>query len=100
MERPIGSLERESSFGARRVNGQSLRLSFQVSQAQRARLRLLCFKSGWVFEEDLGAILPGLDRTELELPGWPEEATLVQVEFYGEGRRREPLNRWLAGPGV
>ncbi len=83
---------------ARRTEGDRLRLSLQVDAPQQVLLRLFCFQSGWIFEEELGLILPGHDQAELSLPGWPEEASLLQVEFRSEHGAVERLQRWLAAP--
>ena len=83
---------------ARRAQGNWLRLGFQVAAPQQVTLRLLCFQSAWVFEEDLGLVLPGHDRAELQLLDWPQEATLLQVEFRTAEGPVECLNHWLAAP--
>lgn len=100
MEPTVASAVDSSWLFARRANGHWLRLRLQTEAPQHVVIRLLCFQSGWIFEEDLGLVLPGAERIELQVRDWPAEATLLQAELRGLQGPTERVHRWLAAPAL
>jgi hypothetical protein len=100
MEPTVAAAVDNSWLFARRANGHWLRLRLQANAPHQIVIRLLCFQSGWIFEEDLGLVLPGDERIELQLLGWPAEATLLQAELRPLQGPPEKFHRWLAAPAL
>ncbi len=78
--------------------GDSLVLRFKVTHAMHVHLDLHCPHSGWRWSEDLGLVLPGDEQAQVQLPGWPEEASLLVVNVLGgTWRGRRQWSGWVAG---
>jgi hypothetical protein len=63
--------------------GDTLHLGFDLEHPLHVTLSLRCPESGWAWEEDLGLVLPGDERAQVRLRGWPQEASLLQVRIVG-----------------
>lgn len=85
-------------LAARRVHGDCLHLSLQLAEAQPVQIWMFCFQSGWVFEADLGVVLPHQAGVERELLNWPAEPTLLQVQVGTADGSSLRIQRWLAAP--
>jgi hypothetical protein len=88
-----------SGVYARRLEKNVLRLQFKVPHPQNVTLRLACFDGAWIWEEDLGLVVPGEEAVEMELKDWPQDISYLLARFFeGDGSVVAAAAQWLPAP--
>lgn len=91
----------QSGVYAVRLEDNKLRLHFKVQSPKHITLRMACFDGAWIWEEDLGTVVPGEEAVEIKLRDWPQDTSYLLARFFErDGSPAMAATQWLPAPSL